>query len=74
MLGEKKEIWEKEMSNGMWQVLLDVWLKHAVGLDTPVDELPRMFTPPNEGPPNHSQNAYTRMWTVVGNQEFNHHI
>ena len=74
ILGTKEDIWEKEMSNGMWQVVLDVWLKHAIGLDIPIDRLSEMFSPPNEGPQNYSQNVYTLMWSVVGNQEFDNHV
>ena len=74
MQGESEDIWERDMSKNMWQDVLDVWFKHAIGLDISIADLPRMFTPPNEGPPRYSQNVYALMWHVVGNQEFDYNV
>ena len=76
MQDEREDIWEQDASKSMWQVVLDVWLKHAIELDTPIADLHHMFTPLNcvAGAQHYSQNAYTRGWHVVGNDEFDIHV
>ena len=48
MHDKEEDIWERDASKGMWQVVLDVWLKSAIEFDTPIKDLPLMFTPPND--------------------------